>query len=100
MKFVSHLQSGVEKAAVLHDGQLYNVAELNSNIPSTMLALLQDWDANLAVIKSAMASVASGDLKVNTLMMRNYWLLCRGQLLVEMAMHFASMWRLHAEIEV
>jgi fumarylacetoacetate (FAA) hydrolase len=67
MKFVSHLQSGVEKAAVLHDGQLYNVAELNSNIPSTMLALLQDWDANLAVIKSAMASVASGDLKVNTL---------------------------------
>jgi fumarylacetoacetate (FAA) hydrolase len=67
MKFVSHLQSGVEKVAVLHDGQLYNVAELNSNIPSTMLALLQDWDANLAVIKSAMASVASGDLKVNTL---------------------------------
>lgn len=67
MKFVSHLQAGLEKAAVLHEGQLFNVAELNSDIPSTMLALLQDWDANLTTIKNAMAMVASGDLKINTI---------------------------------
>lgn len=66
MKFVSHLQESKEKAAVLHDGALYNTKDLDNDLPVTMLEMLQDWENNLAIAKQAMSAVASGDLKVNT----------------------------------
>lgn len=66
MKFVSHLQNGKETAAVLHNGNLYNTADLNIKLPATMLEMLQDWEANLTIAKDAMSAVESGDLKVNT----------------------------------
>ncbi len=67
MKFVSHLQDGQEKAAVLHNGNLFNTQDLNIKLPATMLEMLQDWDVNLTIAKDAMGAVESGDLKVDTI---------------------------------
>ncbi len=64
MKFVSHLQEGKEKAAVLHNGRLLNTEELNNKLPATMAKMLQDWDTNLAIAKDALSAVSSGDLKI------------------------------------
>lgn len=64
MKFVSHLQEGKEKAAVLHNGRLLNTEELNHKLPATMAEMLQDWDTNLAIAKDALGAVSSGDLKI------------------------------------
>lgn len=64
MKFVSHLQEGKEKAAVLHNGQLLNTEDLNIKLPATMAELLQDWATNIAIAKDALGAVASGDLKI------------------------------------
>ncbi|OJV54880.1 MAG: fumarylacetoacetate hydrolase [Bacteroidetes bacterium 43-16] len=64
MKFVSHLQEGKEKAAVLHNGQLLNTEDLNIKLPATMAELLQDWATNVAIAKDALGAVASGDLKI------------------------------------
>ncbi len=64
MKFVSHLQEGKEKAAVLHNGRLLNTEALNIKLPATMAEMLQDWDTNLAIAKDALGAVSSGDLKI------------------------------------
>ncbi len=64
MKFVSHLQEGKEKAAVLHNGRLLNTEELSNKLPVTMAEMLQDWETNLAIAQDAVGAVRSGDLKV------------------------------------
>lgn len=64
MKFVSHLQEGKEKAAVLHNGRLLNTEALNIKLPATMGEMLQDWETNLAIAKDALGAVISGDLKI------------------------------------
>lgn len=64
MKFVSHLQEGKEKAAVLHNDRLLNTEELNNKLPATMAEMLQDWDTNLSIAKDALGAVSSGDLKI------------------------------------
>jgi len=64
MKFVSHLQEGKEKAAVLYNGRLLNTEELNNKLPATMAEMLQDWDTNLSIAKDALGAVSSGDLKI------------------------------------
>lgn len=64
MKFVSHLQEGKEKAAVLYNGRLLNTEALNNKLPATMAEMLQDWDTNLSIAKDALGAVSSGDLKI------------------------------------
>ncbi|HLU16680.1 MAG TPA: fumarylacetoacetate hydrolase family protein [Edaphocola sp.] len=65
MKFVSHLQGGKEKAAVLHENCLYNTEDLNPQLPATMLEMLENWDTNFPLAKEAINAVAAGTLSIN-----------------------------------
>ncbi len=45
MKFVTYLNdSQKEQAALLIEGQLYNLNDIDARLPSTMMAMLEDWE--------------------------------------------------------
>lgn len=66
MKFVSYEHNGKEQAALLIDGDLYHLNEVDGRLPTTMLPMLQDWEVNEPWARQAEEQIKKGDLKVKS----------------------------------
>ncbi len=66
MKLVSHLVQGNEHLAILIDQKLYNVKDADVLYPSTMSALLADWDEGITKLKQLEAKIKKGQLLEHT----------------------------------
>ncbi len=60
MKFISYLKTGLEQAALLVDGQLYDLQTLHPQLPNSMRAMLADWDTNSGHAREAEARIKAG----------------------------------------
>jgi fumarylacetoacetate (FAA) hydrolase len=52
MKLVTHNHHGIEKLAILIDNKIYNVQDAGTQFPKTMKEVLENWDLNIALLKS------------------------------------------------
>ena len=52
MKLVTHNHHGIEKLAILIDNKIYNVQDAGTQFPKTMTEVLENWDSNIALLKS------------------------------------------------
>lgn len=64
MKFVSYEHNEREQAALLIDGQLYNLNEADGRLPVTLMEMLQQWEELLPVAREAEERIKKGDAQV------------------------------------
>ncbi|RYD53290.1 MAG: fumarylacetoacetate hydrolase family protein [Sphingobacteriales bacterium] len=62
MKFISYLKTGLEQAALLVDGQIYDLQTLDPQLPNTMKAMLSDWEINSQKAREAEARIQNGGI--------------------------------------
>ncbi len=62
MKFISYLKQGLEQAALLVDGQIYDLQTLDGQLPNTMRAMLADWEVNSEKAREAEARIKAGGI--------------------------------------
>mgnify|MGYP001198650814 CR=1 FL=1 len=75
MKLVTYLKNAQEQLAILIDNNLYDTHALDSNLPSTMIQMLNDWDKYLPMALEAEAAVKSGTLNVSSIGLEHVQLL-------------------------
>ncbi len=62
MKFISYLKQGLEQAALLVDGQIYDLQNLDPQLPNTMRTMLADWEMNSEKARAAEARIQEGGI--------------------------------------
>ncbi len=62
MKLVTYAKDGGEQLAFYIDGMLYDTHRANAQLPATMADLLQKWEENIDVMRSAENEIKSGKL--------------------------------------
>jgi len=67
MKLVTYLKNAQEQLAILIDDNLYDTHALDSQLPSTILPMLNNWEKYLPMALEAEAAVKSGKLKVSSI---------------------------------
>lgn len=68
MKFVTYLNdSQKEQAALLIEGQLYNLNDIDVRLPSTLMAMLEDWEILSVIARDAESNIKTGNLKANSI---------------------------------
>ena len=62
MKLATYLSSGKEQCALLIDGKLYNLQDVNTALPTTMAEMLNEWESLSKIAKDADAAIKAGTL--------------------------------------
>lgn len=62
MKFISYLKQGLEQAALLVDGQIYDLQTLDPQLPNTMRAMLADWEMTSEKAREAETRIKNGGI--------------------------------------
>ena len=60
MKLATYSKGGNEQLAILHDGMLYATTDINTSLPATMGALLQNWDGHIGALHAADNDIKAG----------------------------------------
>lgn len=61
MKLVTFSDNGREQLGLLVNNRIYGTTAVNANLPATMKALLENWDAGMALLKTAEADIKNGN---------------------------------------
>jgi fumarylacetoacetate (FAA) hydrolase len=65
MKLVTYKNNNKEQVALLIEGSLYNLSDVNARLPRTMMEMLEDWESLSAIAKEGDQKIKSGALQVS-----------------------------------
>jgi fumarylacetoacetate (FAA) hydrolase len=66
MKLVSYLKSKKEQLGMLVDGWIYDMDNLDPQLPGNMAAMLNQWDENLLRAKEALKKISGGSVNLSS----------------------------------
>lgn len=66
MKLVTYARQGKEQVAFFIEGKLYNLNEADSQLPATIMPMLEDWEALSAIARIAEQKIKEGTLKLES----------------------------------
>jgi len=64
MKLVTYSDQGKEKLAFLINNELYHTATANSELPATLMEMLQDWEHFSAIARKTEEEIKTGKLSI------------------------------------